>query len=42
VASFLDHTFRQDINNFTKGDDVIDPTPQMMTGAMIHAHIEAL
>jgi hypothetical protein len=38
----LDHPFRQDIKNFTKGVVVIDPKPWMMTGAEVHAQIDAL
>jgi hypothetical protein len=38
----LDHPFRQDIKNFMKGVEVTDPAPQIMTGAEIHAEIEAL
>jgi hypothetical protein len=38
----LDHPFRQDIKNFTKGVIVKDPPPQMMTGAEVHAQIDAL
>jgi hypothetical protein len=38
----LDHPFRQDIKNFMKGVIVIDPPPQMMTDAEIHAQIDAL
>jgi hypothetical protein len=38
----LDHPFRQDIKNFTKGTIVKDPLPQMMTGAEVHAQIDAL
>jgi hypothetical protein len=33
----LDHAFRQDIKNFTKGVVVIDPPPHMLTGAEVHA-----
>jgi hypothetical protein len=38
----LDHPFRQDIKKFTKGVVVTDPPPQMMTGAEVHAQIDAL
>ena len=38
----LDHPFRRDIKNFTKGVEVTDPAPQMMTAAEIRAEIEAL
>jgi hypothetical protein len=38
----LDHAFRRDIKNFTKGVVVTDPAPQMMTGAVVHAQIDAL
>ena len=38
----LDHPFRQDIKNFTKGVVVTDPAPWMMTGAEVHAQIDAL
>jgi len=33
----MDHPFRQDIRNFTKGVVVEDPPPQMLTGAAIRA-----
>jgi hypothetical protein len=36
------HPFRQDIKNFTKGVVVTDPAPQMITGAEVHAQIDAL
>jgi hypothetical protein len=38
----LDHSFRQDIKNFMKGVKVIDPASWMMTGAKVHAQIDAL
>jgi hypothetical protein len=38
----LDHPFKRDIKNFRKGVQVTDPAPQMMTGAEVHAEIEAL
>jgi hypothetical protein len=38
----LDHPFRQDIKNFTKGVIVKDPPLQMMNGAKVHAKIDAL
>jgi hypothetical protein len=38
----LDHPFRQDIKNFIKGVMVTDPPPRMMTGAEVHAQIDAL
>jgi hypothetical protein len=38
----LDHPFRRDIKNFTKGVEVTDPACQMMTAAEIRAEIEAL
>jgi hypothetical protein len=38
----LDHPFRQDIKNFTKGVVVTDPQPHMMTGAEVHEQIDAL
>jgi hypothetical protein len=37
----LDHPFRQD-KNFTKGLVVTQPPPQMLTGAEVHAQVEAL
>ena len=37
-----EHPFRQDIKNFTKGVVVTDPPPWMMTGAEVHAQIDAL
>ena len=38
----LDHPFRQDIKNFTKGVKVANPAPWMMNGAKVHAQIGAL
>ena len=38
----LDHPFRQDIKNFMKGVKVTNPAPRMMTGAEVHAQIDAL
>jgi len=38
----LDHPFRQDIKNFTKGVVVKDPPPQTMLGADVHSKIDAL
>jgi hypothetical protein len=38
----LDHPFRQDIKNFIKGVIVTEPAPWMMTGAEVHAQIDAL
>jgi hypothetical protein len=38
----LEHPFRQDIKNFTKGVVVTDPAPQMITGAEVHAQTDAL
>ena len=38
----LNHAFRQDIKNFTKGVKVLDPPPHMSTPAEVHAQIEAL
>jgi hypothetical protein len=38
----LDHAFRRDIKNFTKGVVVTDPAPMMMTGAAICEQIDAL
>jgi hypothetical protein len=38
----LDHPFRQDTKNFTKGLVVTDPPPRMLTGAEVHAQIDAL
>ena len=37
-----EHPFRQDTKNFTKGVVVTEPAPQMMTGAEVHAQIDAL
>jgi hypothetical protein len=33
----LDHAFKRDIKNFTKGVKVTVPAPQMMTGAVVRA-----
>jgi hypothetical protein len=38
----LDHAFREDTKNFTKGVTVTDPEPQKMTSAQVHAQIDAL
>ena len=38
----LNHAFRQDTKNFMKGVKVTDPEPQKMTGAQVHAQIDAL
>jgi hypothetical protein len=38
----MDHPFRQDIKNFTKGVIETNPPPHMMTGAEVHAQIDAL
>jgi hypothetical protein len=38
----LDHQFRRDTKNFTKGVVVKDPPPHMMTGAKVQAHLDAL
>jgi hypothetical protein len=38
----LDHAFREDTKNFTKGVTVTDPKPQKMTSAQVHAQIGAL
>jgi hypothetical protein len=38
----LEHPFRQDIKNFTKGVVVTDPAPQMITGVEVHSHIDVL
>jgi len=38
----LDHPFRFDIKNFTKGVTVTDPPPRMMSSGEVHAHIDAL
>jgi hypothetical protein len=38
----LDHAFRKDTKNFTKGVVVTDPAPQMMTGTEVYAQIDAL
>ena len=37
-----DHPFRRDIKNFTKGVVVTQSAPQMLTGAVLHAQIDAL
>ena len=37
-----DHPFRQDIRSFTKGVVVTDSALQIMTGAAVHAQIDAL
>ena len=37
-----EHPFRQDIRSFTKGVVVTDFAPQIMTGAAVHAQIDAL
>ena len=37
-----DHPFRRDIKNFTKGVVVTESAPQMLTGAVLHAQIDAL
>jgi hypothetical protein len=38
----LDHAFRGDTKNFTKGVTVTAPVPQKMTIAQVHAQIDAL
>jgi len=38
----LDHAFRRDIKNFTKGVIVTDPAPPMLTGAAVRAQVDAL
>ena len=38
----LDHPFRQDKKNFTKGVEVRDLAPHMMTGAEICAQLDGL
>jgi len=38
----VEHAFRRDIKNFTKGVVVTDPAPQIMTGAEVRAQIDAL
>jgi hypothetical protein len=38
----LDHPFRQDKKNFTKGLVVTQPPPQLLTGAEVRAQVEAL
>jgi hypothetical protein len=38
----LDHPFREDTENFTKGVTVTDPAPQKMTSAQVHAQIDGL
>jgi len=37
-----DHPFRRDIKNFTKDVIVTQSAPQMLTGAVLHAQIDAL
>jgi hypothetical protein len=37
-----DHEFRRDIKHFTKGVQVTDPIPEIMTGAQVLAQLEAL
>ena len=38
----IDHPFRRDKKNFTKGVEVTDPPPQLMTSADIRAELNAL
>ena len=38
----LDHPFRRDKKNFTKGVAVKDPVPQIMTGATVRAQLSTL
>ena len=38
----LDHAFRRDIKNFTKGVIVTDPAPPIMTGAAVREQIDGL
>jgi len=38
----LEHSFRKDTKNFTKGVEVMDPPPRMSTCVEIHAQIDAL
>jgi hypothetical protein len=38
----LDHAFRGDTKNFTKGVTVIGPIPQKMTTTQVHAQIDTL
>ena len=38
----LDHAFKRDIKNFTKGVVVTDPAPPIMTGAAVHEQIDGL
>jgi len=38
----IDHSFRRDIRNFTKGVVVEDPPPQMLTGATIRVQLDVL
>jgi hypothetical protein len=38
----IEHPFRQDIKNFTKGVVVTDPPPEMMMGVEVRAQIDAL
>ena len=38
----LDHSFRRDKKNFTKGVEVRDPPPQMMTGTEVRAQLGGL
>jgi len=38
----LDHPFKQDIKNFTKGVVITDPASQIMVGAVVRAQLDAL
>ena len=38
----LDHLFRRDKKNFTKGVEVLDPPPHIMTGAGVRAQLDSL
>jgi hypothetical protein len=38
----LEHSFRKDTKNSTKGVEVMDPPPRMSTCAEVHAQIDAL
>ncbi|RLN07093.1 transposon protein, putative, CACTA, En/Spm sub-class [Panicum miliaceum] len=38
----IDHPFRRDIKNFTKGVVVEDPPPQMLTGVAVHEQLDVL
>ena len=38
----LDHSFRCDKKNFTKGVKVLDPLPHIMIGASVRAQLDSL